>query len=188
MAEVVCPRCNGVGDIPAPNGAGVTVCFTCGGRGVIDEQDAGWAGKWAETAKIKPEKSGTAAKKPRAATTVKPRASRAAMRTVSAANPAAMPVEVTGRTKLHQDASDGYLPGVREGLQAGQPVNARDNDGRTPLHWPAYRGHLEVVQLLVEHGADVNARDNGGRTPLKMATIGNRQDVIDFLREHAAEM
>lgn len=186
MGEVTCPRCKGTGDIPAPGGHGVTKCFACGGRGIVDERDLAWVSKWAKEAKsvsrdieektkAKTEKKPAAAKKPARpaapkATTVKPA------------------VIDNGRTPLHQEASDGYARGVQELLASGADVNARDNDGRTPLHWPAYRGHLEVVRLLIEHGADVNAADNSGRTPLKMATIGNHADVIALLEEHGAHL
>ena len=98
-----------------------------------------------------------------------------------------------GRTPLHREASDGFLRGVKELLESGADVNARDESGRTPLHWPAYRGHLEVVRLLCEHGADVNAADNDGRTPLRLATSttarghrlpgGTRRGDVELFRD-----
>lgn len=183
MAQVACPRCNGRGDIPAPRGNGVTGCFTCGGRGVIDELDASWTSKWAqqskENASEKPTKAPVARRKTTPSKTTK---NRATVKPATAVEP------VKQRSELHQHSSDGYLSGVREQLAANADVNGRDESGRTPLHWPAYHGHLEVVQLLLENGADINARDNGGRTPLKMATIGNKQTVIDYLREHEGEI
>lgn len=182
MAEVACPRCNGRGDIPAPRGNGATGCFTCGGRGVIDEKDAAWAAKWAQQSQE------NAPPAPKTAPAAKRRTSSSKISKKSTAAIPSLAVEAEKkRSELHQHASDGYLSGVREELAASADVNGRDDSGRTPLHWPAYRGHLEVVQLLIENGADINAQDSGGRTPLKMATIGNRQEMIDFLRERGAE-
>lgn len=186
MEDVTCPRCQGRGDIPAPSGKGVTKCFSCGGRGVIDKQDLEWKSKWAmESA----EKAPTAQPKKAAGTkrVAKPKAP-AKAKTKAVASVAKPAEDLQGKTPLHREASDGYLRGVQELLDAGADVNARDADERTPLHWPAYRGHLEVVKALVEHGSDVNAADKNGRTPLKMAAIGNHADVVAYLTEHGAHL
>lgn len=182
MEEVMCPRCQGRGDIPAPSGKGVTKCFTCGGRGVINEQDLAWKSKWAtESAEKVPV---VTPKKAAAKRVSKPKAPAKAKATASVIKP----IDDQGKTPLHREASDGYLRGVQELLATGADVNARDADDRTPLHWPAYRGHLEIVKELIEHGADVNAADKNGRTPLKMATIGNHHDVMAYLTEHGAHL
>ena len=49
---------------------------------------------------------------------------------------------------------------VRELLEKGANVNAKDSNGDTPLHKAACRGYARVARLLIEHGADVNAREN----------------------------
>lgn len=159
----------------------MTTCFACGGHGVIDKQDLAWKQKWAAGEQTPP----PARKKK---DTDMAKASGATRAPRKKAVKAAPPVAETGRTPLHQEASDGFVRGVRELLEHGADVNARDNEGRTPLHWPSYRGHLEIVQLLCDHGADINAEDQDGRTPMKMATIGNRKEVITFLAERGGHL
>ncbi|MCP3098502.1 ankyrin repeat domain-containing protein [Myxococcus sp. K15C18031901] len=58
---------------------------------------------------------------------------------------------------------------LKEVLEAGAVVDARDAQGRTPLHRVANLGHDAQVRLLLERGADVNAIDGLGRTPLGVA-------------------
>jgi len=160
------------------------MCFTCGGHGVIDKKDLDWKSKWAEGQPPERKRKGTGMRKTAVATKTTVAAKAPRKKIVKAE----VPVVETGRTPLHQEATDGFIRGVKELLDSGADVNARDNNGRTPLHWPSYRGHLEVVQLLCEHGADVNAEDNEGRTPMRMATIGKHQQVVDFLRDHGGRM
>lgn len=188
--EVKCPRCKGLGDIPAPGGAGMTHCHVCKGRGVINQRDYAWKSKWATT--DEPE-SKPAARTTKAKAVTAPREPKAPKAPKAPRTPVVKPAPVSarsdeGRSPLHAEASDGFVRGVRELLESGADVNARDANERTPLHWPAYRGFLEVVQLLVDAGAEVNARDSGGRTPLRMAIIGNRADVQEYLREHGGEV
>lgn len=183
--EVKCPRCQGMGDVPAASGTGATHCYVCKGRGMISQRDVAWKSKWGAIEKPA-EKPARATRASAAKATREPKAAK------TAKTPAAKPAQVSarsdeGRSPLHEEASIGFVRGVRELLESGADVNARDAHGRTPLHWPAYRGSLEVVQLLIEAGADINARDSGGRTPLRMATIGNRVDVQDYLRAHGGE-
>jgi len=68
---------------------------------------------------------------------------------------------------LGEAARCGYTDLMREFLQAGVGVNARDDGGCTPLMLAASGGKAAAIRLLIEAGADVNARDDRqGRTPL----------------------
>lgn len=51
---------------------------------------------------------------------------------------------------------------VKNALQEGAEVNARNNFNNTALLWAAYHNNLEIVRFLVERGADVNVVDNDG--------------------------
>lgn len=74
-------------------------------------------------------------------------------------------------------------------LQAGNPVDARDQQNRTPLHLAAASGQAHIVQSLTQHGADVNARDILGFTPLLTATQGSHAAVVqDLLRLQDVEI
>lgn len=74
-----------------------------------------------------------------------------------AADPQGSPVDKIA--SLLQYASTGDVEGVRQILDGGLSVNARDYDGRTALHLAASEGNLGVVKLLLERNAKVNIVD-----------------------------
>lgn len=61
-------------------------------------------------------------------------------------------------------------------LDAGWPVDSRDDLGETALHSAAYHGHAQTVRLLIDRGADIDAREERfDSTPLTFATVGSRE-------------
>ena len=64
------------------------------------------------------------------------------------------------------NAQDGI---IRDLLDAGADINARDNKGKTALMFATVNGYQLVVQTLVDSGADVNSLDKEGNTALIMA-------------------
>jgi ankyrin repeat protein len=65
-------------------------------------------------------------------------------------------------------------------LNAGWPVNSRDDLGETALHNAAYQGSVATVRLLLDRGAAIDARDERfDSTPLTFATVGSRERQND---------
>ena len=89
---------------------------------------------------------------------------------------------------LHDLASVGYVDRVRQLVDAGADVNAKDNNGWTPLRWAASEGHADAARLLVDAGADVNAKDNNGWTPLRWAASEGHADVARLLVDAGADV
>ena len=96
-----------------------------------------------------------------------------------------------GVTPLHLAVKWGYLEIVRELVNAGSRVDAKNKYGATPLHMAAWNGPTvsdpypreiegtKIVELLLENGADINAKDSEGRTPLAVAEIGDSREGRD---------
>jgi hypothetical protein len=62
-----------------------------------------------------------------------------------------------GNSALHTAAeSDAWM--CRLLVEAGLPVDARNNSGLTPLHFAALQGNRNTAEFLLARGADVNAR------------------------------
>ena len=86
-------------------------------------------------------------------------------------------------------ASKGFLSILRQLLQHGAKVNAKDNTGSTPLHRAAGSGQAEAVQVLVEEGnAKVDSKDKTGATPLFVAVSCREANIAIYLASRGADV
>ena len=86
---------------------------------------------------------------------------------------------------IHEAAWDGNIESVKQHLDAGTDVNAKDTIlGTTPLHEAANNGQKEVAELLIAKGADVNAKDDVGDTPVDWA---DNKETAELLRKHGGK-
>jgi len=88
-------------------------------------------------------------------------------------------------SELLEAARKGDARRVRELLDRGADVNARDKRGFTPLHVAAVNDHVDVAKLLLEHGADIDARDKYGFTPLDLARETGHVGVARVIEEYS---
>ena len=79
------------------------------------------------------------------------------------------------------------IAAVKQHLDTGADVNAKNDTGTTPLHTAAIFGRKEVVELLIAKGADVNAKTKYGETPLDWAILSNHSETTDLLRKHGGK-
>ena len=89
--------------------------------------------------------------------------------------------------RLLQAAEQGDLDAVRDALQSGAEVDARDREGTTPLGNAAVEGYLEIARLLLEHGASPDAQNVDGITPLMRAAGMGHAKVVELLLEKGAK-
>ena len=86
----------------------------------------------------------------------------------------------------------GNVDRVRDLLDRGACVNARNHKGQTALHCAARAGFTDIVALLLDRGADADATDDDGRTPLAAARRSTVRDkaglaaVIELLETAGA--
>ncbi len=93
--------------------------------------------------------------------------------------------ELESAASIHGASKSGDIKAVKQHLNAGTDVNAKDNLGATPLHWAAYTGHKEFAELLITEGANVNARNSKDETPLDWAVF--HPQIFHLLRKHGAK-
>lgn len=105
---------------------------------------------------------------------------------------------------LHDATMNGNLSEVKQFIQEGMDINARDKLKRTPLHYAAEEGHVAAAELLIEKGADVNAQAHYGVTPLYLASRSDeclnppcrvspgvskgQRSIVELLIEHGADV
>ena len=82
------------------------------------------------------------------------------------------------------------LEKVKQEIEAGADVEARDKNGSTTLMYAAANNqNSEIIETLLKHGADVEARDNNGWTSLAYAARYNKNpEVIKKLLEANANI
>lgn len=85
-----------------------------------------------------------------------------------------------GNTPLHYAALFGRISVVEYLVEAGAPVNSKNNRGCIPLHSAALYGRVLVVEYLLNSGADYLALSNEGETAKDLA---NCETVRNLLQE-----
>jgi hypothetical protein len=70
------------------------------------------------------------------------------------------------------------LATVRQLIQRGDDLEARDIDGYTPLMYAANAGAEEIVSALLAAGADADAADNQRSTPLMFAAQHDHLGIV----------
>ena len=89
---------------------------------------------------------------------------------------------------IHKAAEDGNIEAVKQYLDGGADVNAKDKLGWTPLNHAAEGGHKEIIELLIANGADVNAQNKGGYTPLHTAILNDETEIAELLITKGADV
>ena len=92
------------------------------------------------------------------------------------------------RMDILQAAKDGNLLRVKQLLEEGVDVNAKNGFGWTALMVAAWNGHVEVVHALVGAGADLNAKDNDGWTALMGTAENGHVEVVRALLAAGADV
>ena len=89
--------------------------------------------------------------------------------------------------RLRRAARDGKIDDVKQLLDHGAHVNAKDENGYTALTQAATIGSADIAKVLIDHGADANEIDNDDVTVLMHALKSDHFEVVDLLRQSGAD-
>jgi uncharacterized protein len=67
-------------------------------------------------------------------------------------------------------------------VEAGAPVNAKQDKGWAPLHEAVNRGDLEMTRYLLAHGADAKQQNDEGKSAIGIAADKGNQDMLKLLK------
>ncbi|MDR2169899.1 MAG: ankyrin repeat domain-containing protein [Planctomycetaceae bacterium] len=88
-----------------------------------------------------------------------------------------------GLEVLFETIEQGDLDKLKNLIDSGANVNAKDEDNWTLLHCAAsYNSNSSILKYLVLQGADVNAKDEDGWTALHYAASENNNvEIVEYL-------
>jgi ankyrin repeat protein len=102
-------------------------------------------------------------------------------------NPPLVPEQLALRT-LHDFAGAGIVQKVKELLDSGTDINARNEKGRTPFYVAILENQVDVVNLLISRGADVRAADQNGWQPVHAAAFVGSANILQLLKAKGADL
>ena len=82
----------------------------------------------------------------------------------------------------------GDVQDVRDLLDHGTDVNARDHHGQTALMLAAHAGHRQVVEALIAHRANLNSTAKSGLSALMLAIVAGHAEVALVLANAGADL
>ena len=91
-------------------------------------------------------------------------------------------------TTLMMASHSGAIELVRDLIQRGAELEARDTDGYTALMYAANMGRENVVEELLQAGAKVNATDNQRSTPVMFAAQHDHVGVVEKMIAAGADL
>ena len=83
---------------------------------------------------------------------------------------------------LHGAVAGRHLEAARLLLEAGAPVNARQQGGWIPLQGAVHNKDLEMTRLLLAHGADPKQQNDEGKSAIGMAAETENVDLLKLLK------
>eukprot|EP00931_Biecheleriopsis_adriatica_P080923 TRINITY_DN5426_c0_g1_i1.p1 TRINITY_DN5426_c0_g1~~TRINITY_DN5426_c0_g1_i1.p1 ORF type:complete len:413 (+),score=83.86 TRINITY_DN5426_c0_g1_i1:30-1268(+) len=85
-------------------------------------------------------------------------------------------------------AAQGDVLRVKDLVERGANLEAKDNEGHTPIAVAILEDHLPTVKELADQGADIEATDDEGSTALALAALMGRQDIVKELIDRGANL
>ncbi|MEX2155689.1 MAG: ankyrin repeat domain-containing protein [Gemmatimonadales bacterium] len=83
---------------------------------------------------------------------------------------------------LHAAVAGRSMEAVRSLVEAGAPVDAKQQNGWTPLHAAVHRGDVEMTRYLLAHGADPKLQNDEGKSAIGLAAEGGTVALLKLLK------
>ncbi len=83
---------------------------------------------------------------------------------------------------LHAAAAGRSFEAVQLLVDAGAPVNGKQEKGWAPLHEAVRQGNVELVRYLLAHGADPKLQNDEGTSAIGLAAKEERHDILKLLK------
>jgi len=83
---------------------------------------------------------------------------------------------------LHAAAAGRSIEAVKLLVDAGAPVNGKQEKGWAPLHEAVRQGNVELVRYLLAHGADPKLQNDEGTSAIGLAAKEERHDILKLLK------
>ncbi len=87
---------------------------------------------------------------------------------------------------IHMATLQGNVASIRQHIEAGSDLNAKDPYGSTPLIIAATFGKTEVARALLEAGADPDVTNSDGATALHAAAFLCNTEIVEALLDAGA--
>lgn len=91
------------------------------------------------------------------------------------------------RKELLNAVSRGEVDKVKQYIDQGADINARDEYGRSCLIIASMKNYKEMVIILIQAGCELNYRDGHGMRANDYAYANHFKDIVDLLRRAGAE-
>lgn len=83
---------------------------------------------------------------------------------------------------LHAAVAGRSMEAVRSLVEAGAPVDAKQQNGWTPLHAAVHRGDVEMTRYLLAHGADPKLQNDEGKSAIGLAAEQGSAAILKLLK------
>jgi len=86
---------------------------------------------------------------------------------------------------LHSAAAGRSFEAVKLLVDAGAPVNGRQQEGWTPLQEAVQSGDVEMTRYLLAHGADPRQQNDAGKSAIGLAAERGNAEILKLLKARA---
>ncbi len=86
---------------------------------------------------------------------------------------------------LHAAAAGRSFEAVKLLVDAGAPVNGRQQEGWSPLQEAVQSGDVEMTRYLLAHGADPRQQNDAGKSAIGLAAERGNAEILKLLKARA---